>query len=80
MGTKVLPVLPALQMLISEQSILAMPRMGENCPHPSADQLKSLPKFHLLSAAARGHNAVRQMYHHTGPGLSLTLHMGCGSS
>ena len=80
MGTKALLVLPALQMLISEQSILAMPRMRENHPHPSTDQLKNLPRFHLLSAAGRGHNAVQQMSHHTGPCLSPTLHMGCGSS
>lgn len=62
MGTKVLLVLPALQMPISEQSILAMPRVGENHPHPSTDQPKKLPKFQLLPAAGRGHNTAQQMY------------------
>lgn len=80
MGTKVLLVLPALQMLISEQNILAMPRMAENHPHPSADQPKKLPKFHLLSAAGKGHNTAQQMHHHPGPCLSPTLLMGWGSS
>jgi len=81
MGTKVLLVLPALQMLISEQNILVMPRMGENHPHPSTDPSKNLSKFHLLSAAVRGHNTVQQTYHHAGPRLSPTSqHQGCGSS
>lgn len=50
MGTKVLLVLPALQMLVAEQSILAMPRMGENRPYPSTDQLK---KSSQISPATR---------------------------
>lgn len=35
MGTQVLLVLPALQMLIAEQSIPVVPRMRENYPYPS---------------------------------------------
>lgn len=80
MGTKVLLVLPALQMLLSEQSILVMPRVGENNPHLSTDPLKNLPRFHLLSAAGGGRATAQQRYHRTGPCLSPALRTGCASS
>lgn len=72
MGTQVLLVLPALQMLTAEQSIPAMPRMAENYPYPSHGSVeKSAP---IPPAAGRGHNPVQQVYHHTGSRLIPVLH------
>lgn len=67
MGTQVLLVLPALQMLIAEQSILAMPRMRENYPYPSQRSAKKSAQ--IPPTAGRGQNPVQQTYHCTGSHL-----------